>query len=321
MIAEKRRFTVWRREAPTLWVSAWAVAAMLSACGGDDTPAASETGTDATSTSTSSSTSSTGSTLGSTSDASVDLSSTTTTTSEESSTGSTTAAPTTGSSDAGTTEYGSSSGTTGDSVPMNPFSFRNEDPSEFTQVDRVGMPGKATLVVTDHEHDNAQTPLSDITDFVGQEGLNVTLDRIMAGTGLAGNGIVDDLNGLGFITCETISMPQQAYHDSLRCGKQFLFDAVPDVLPLWLDDPIGYPNGRRLEDPVMDLVLAKMWLNIYDEIFWGVPYPDDPDDAEQDAHGFDAFLDIGEGVSLNPPENDVPFDDSRYFRLADPHGS
>ena len=37
---------------------------------------------------------------------------------------------------------------------------------------------------------------------------------------------------------------------------------VPDVLSLFLNQPGGFPNGRRLEDPVIDLELAALFLDL-----------------------------------------------------------
>ena len=37
---------------------------------------------------------------------------------------------------------------------------------------------------------------------------------------------------------------------------------VPDVLQLDLNQPSGFPNGRRLQDPVIDLTLAVLFLDL-----------------------------------------------------------
>lgn len=58
---------------------------------------------------------------------------------------------------------------------------------------------------------------------------------------------------------------------------------VPDVIQLDLSQPSGFPNGRKLLDPVVDVTLAVLFLNL------GV-------------HGADTFAKI----PLNPSGNDVP---------------
>lgn len=58
---------------------------------------------------------------------------------------------------------------------------------------------------------------------------------------------------------------------------------VPDVIQLDLSQPSGFPNGRKLLDPVVDVTLAVLFLNL------GV-------------HGADTFAKI----PLDPSGNDVP---------------
>lgn len=58
---------------------------------------------------------------------------------------------------------------------------------------------------------------------------------------------------------------------------------VPDVIQLDLSQPSGFPNGRKLQDPVVDVTLAVLFLNL------GV-------------HGADTFAKI----PLDPSGNDVP---------------
>jgi hypothetical protein len=58
---------------------------------------------------------------------------------------------------------------------------------------------------------------------------------------------------------------------------------IPDTMPLDVSKPNGFPNGRRLEDPVIDLVLAALFLDLT-------------------KHPVDLFA----RLPLNPPSNDVP---------------
>lgn len=291
----------------------------VAACPSDDAPSGTET--DAT-TSLSSSTAATSTSWGTTNNTSSTTATVTETTAvaeESTSTSSGETADTVASSGSSTSFESESSGTTMVDLPRDPFQFREEAPSEYTQVDRAGMPGKAIVLIRDHARDNQGTPAGDITDTVMRMDMTQRVDQLLLGTELEGDGLADDLRALYFWPCESISAPDQQYHRSLQCGAQFLFEVVPDVLTLDMDEPPGYPNGRLLEDRVMDLLLAKALLNIVDERFWGVPQPDDPEDEEQEAHELDAFFDLGNGVSLNPDSNDVRFDDARFFRLANPH--
>ncbi|GAC1579041.1 MAG: hypothetical protein NVS3B27_23100 [Novosphingobium sp.] len=72
---------------------------------------------------------------------------------------------------------------------------------------------------------------------------------------------------------------------------------VPDMIKLNLNAPSGFPNGRTLTDPVIDITLAAIFLNL-----------------SKNPPGTLAAL------PLNPPANDLPFK-STFPYLADPQGS
>lgn len=100
--------------------------------------------------------------------------------------------------------------------------------------------------------------------------------------------------------------PTQASFDVTPCLQQEIpgtggftvADAVvPDTLTLNLGAASGFPNGRRLPDPVIDATLAVIFLDL------SVHSP---------------F--VLANIPLNPPENDVPFRNGFPF-LAPPQGS
>lgn len=72
---------------------------------------------------------------------------------------------------------------------------------------------------------------------------------------------------------------------------------VPDTLTLNLSAPSGFPNGRRLADPVIDVTLAVIFLQL-------------------STNGPGTLA----GLPLNPPANDVAFRDTFPY-LAPPQGS
>ncbi len=74
---------------------------------------------------------------------------------------------------------------------------------------------------------------------------------------------------------------------------------VPDVLAIDPSQPAGFPNGRLLPDPVIDVTLALLFLDV---------------DASGQSPATFAQL------PLNPPSNDVPFRSGFPF-LAPPQGS
>jgi hypothetical protein len=71
---------------------------------------------------------------------------------------------------------------------------------------------------------------------------------------------------------------------------------VPDTITVDLSQPSGFPNGRALPDPVIDVTLAVALLDM-------------------DVHGPSTFVNI----PLNPASNDVPFRDAFPF-LGLPQG-
>lgn len=72
---------------------------------------------------------------------------------------------------------------------------------------------------------------------------------------------------------------------------------VPDTITVDLSKPSGFPNGRRLQDPVVDVTLAALFLDL-------------------DVHSPLAFFNI----PLNPPANDRPFR-AEFPYLAPPQGN
>lgn len=72
---------------------------------------------------------------------------------------------------------------------------------------------------------------------------------------------------------------------------------VPDTVTVNLNAPSGFPNGRRLEDPVIDLTFAVIFLNL-------------------DVHPVDTLVKL----PLNPATNDRPFR-ADFPYLALPQGN
>lgn len=72
---------------------------------------------------------------------------------------------------------------------------------------------------------------------------------------------------------------------------------VPDTITVDLSKPSGFPNGRRLRDPVIDITLAAIFLNL-------------------DVHPADTLVKL----PLNPPTNDRPFR-ADFPYLALPQGT
>jgi hypothetical protein len=158
---------------------------------------------------------------------------------------------------------------------MKRFEFADHPPADYEQVDRMGMPGVATAVITSKDAYNAGNPANDATGaFVGEITANVTALH---------NGLDDDLSGLGLTPATPAKTLAQA-------GPLI----VPDTIKIDTTKKAGFPNGRRLKDPVIDLTLAVVLLDL-------------------GAHPVTTFS----SLPVNPPANDKNFR-KEFPYLADP---
>lgn len=178
------------------------------------------------------------------------------------------------------------------------FDFRTDDPSTYTRVDRMGMPAVSTALAVDKDAYNAADPNDDVTP--GPGGLPMFVESDIAGA-LAGlhDALGDDLVGAGLTACADTS---GGMTNILPCATQTVGMGGPTVLSLVVPDTLtidataaaGFPNGRRLADPVMDVTLSIILLDLT-------------------VHGPTTLVGV-----LNPAANDVPFDASFPY-LAYPH--
>lgn len=124
-----------------------------------------------------------------------------------------------------------------------PFQFSKADPATYARVDRMGAPVVATVLLPTAQKDrfNAGDPEDD-GDFA--EFMIPTLDRLHFE-------LDDALRAAGFTPCAVDV-----------CARQAVPNIIPDVLRLRLDQRDGFPNGRRLEDSVVDRILAVALLDL-----------------------------------------------------------
>lgn len=156
------------------------------------------------------------------------------------------------------------------------YAFAEDAPSAYTRVDRAGMPAINTAVVTSKDAYNAADPVDDANgDFVAEIVANVTALH---------GALDDDLTGLGLTPC--------AVDD---CIAQAAPLVVPDVIAIDSTATAGFPNGRLPADPVIDVTLAVVLLDL----------------SVHDAALFAT-------LPLNPPANDKAFSDDFPY-LAAPH--
>ncbi len=171
------------------------------------------------------------------------------------------------------------------------FQFADDPYDAYMQIDRhaaveagtAGIAGPEGLGfakgsdISIRDAYNASNPVEDAA--------GMWLDEIGASVTFFHNALDDDLNALMFTPATVAETVAQA-------GPVI----VPDTIKYDPSMPTAYPNGRTLEDPVVDITLAAVLLQLG---------PDQP---------LSTFADL----PLNPPANDVPFS-TEFPYLAPPH--
>jgi len=185
------------------------------------------------------------------------------------------------------TDGGDTSGemvTDGGDTPVATFNFSTDAPDAFTRVDRMGMPAIATALIASKDDYNQSNPVDDAASVYVPEILNSltflhgALDEQLRGLGLT----PCTVNGDGTGTCAAAAVPL----------------ILPDTLKIDTSAAAGFPNGRMLTDPVIDVTLAVALLELT-----GDPAP----------HAATALVGV-----LNPSANDKAFEAAFPF-LAAPH--
>ncbi len=153
-----------------------------------------------------------------------------------------------------------------DTGTPDPFVFAANPATEYLRVDRAGMPAVNTALIASNDDYNAANPADDVANqFTGE---------IMTSINFLHSALDDDLIGLGLTPC----MPN-------NCTNYAAPLVLPDVIDIDSALPAGFPNGRLLEDPVIDITLAALLLEV--------------------GGGTHGLTDL---VGTNPPANDVAFD-------------
>jgi hypothetical protein len=167
--------------------------------------------------------------------------------------------------------------------PDGPFVFASDPPTAYVQIDRFGMPAVATAVITNKDAYNVSDPATDASGlFLAQIQANLTAIHAA---------LDDDLTGLGLKPASVGTALAQASWQNGTLGGTAGSLVVPDTMKIDTTQPAGFPNGRKLTDPVIDVTLAVLLLDFSQTTTSGSPQ----------GPGLLA------GLPLNPPANDKAF--------------
>lgn len=172
-----------------------------------------------------------------------------------------------------------------------PFVFATDAASVYKRVDRSAMPAVATAVITSKDAYNAANPVDDANLMFATEivtnvnGLHEALD--------------DDLTGLNLVPCN-VNTTDPFNIETSTCINQAAPLVVPDTLKIDTTAAAGFPNGRQPADPVMDVTLAVVLLEL---------------GATGNGQNVTSLVGV-----LNPAENDKAFLGSFPY-LAAPHAA
>ena len=169
--------------------------------------------------------------------------------------------------------------------------FPIEPSSAFTRVDRMGMPAVSTALVSGPNKNayNDQNPEDDTAANNGAEFIT-SLTAIHAA-------LDDDLTNAGLTPCSMVLVVNglpECIGQEVAPGVLVADLVLPDTLTIDTAAPAGFPNGRKLSDPVIDITLAVVLLKL-DSATGCAGGPCTPG----------TLVGLAGGMGLNPVKNDV----------------
>lgn len=142
------------------------------------------------------------------------------------------------------------------------YMFREDDPSAYTQVDRMGFPAVNTALIAAENKDtyNQSAPTDDTAGTFAGDIID-SIDFLHLGNG-DGDGLDDELLIAAPSlpsTPDLCTPPALPADNCVQQGGPFVF---PDVIHIDTAAPAAFPNGRDLETPVVDVILAVLLLDV-----------------------------------------------------------
>jgi hypothetical protein len=135
------------------------------------------------------------------------------------------------------------------------YDFATDAPDAYAAVDRAGVPGLAPLFITSLDAYNQADPADDA------EG--AFTEQIVAQLEALHTALADDFADARFATCATVERADDVSEVTLDdCLLQLEALLIPDALKLDVAEDAAFPNGRALEDPALDVLLALTLLDV-----------------------------------------------------------
>jgi len=139
------------------------------------------------------------------------------------------------------------------------YDFRTGAPATYTQFDRMGMPAVATALIPTARKVayNQATPAEDALLAFGGD--------LLGSLGALHTALDDDIMGATLRPCSmaTGAMFPICVEQTVGAGGPTVVSlVVPDTLQINTDAAAGFPNGRRLADPVIDVTLSVILLDL-----------------------------------------------------------
>jgi hypothetical protein len=161
----------------------------------------------------------------------------------------------------------SHAGPSGDGVCGAAITFRTEAASTATRVDRMGMPAVATATISagmKNGYNDADPSDDAMLDFAGDQiatltALHGALDDDLAAATLTPCSMTDTVDLGGGLPPLPECLAQEVTTGS---GVRVYQIVIPDTLRVNPGQISGFPNGRDLDDAVIDITLAAALLDL-----------------------------------------------------------
>jgi hypothetical protein len=138
--------------------------------------------------------------------------------------------------------------------------FRNDAPGTFTRVDRMGMPAVSTALIGSAMK-NAYNDANPSDDAAG-----TFVPELAANNTALHAALDDDLGGATLAACsmtELVGTLPECFGQAVAPGGPTVASlVVPDTLTIDPATAAGFPNGRALADPVIDVTLSIILLEM-----------------------------------------------------------